>query len=39
MLRNRIAIFASLPMNSLNRLALQKNLDEIGRNTDKAVEA
>jgi hypothetical protein len=39
MLRNRLVIFVSLPMNSLNRLALQKNLDEIGRNTNKAVEA
>ncbi len=39
MLRNRLVIFVSLPMNSLNRLALQKNLDEIGRNTDKAAEA
>lgn len=39
MLRNRLSIFVSLPMNSLNRLALQKHLDDIGRNTDKAPEA
>lgn len=38
MLRNRLSIFVSLPMDSLNRLSLQKNLDEIGRNTDKATE-
>lgn len=31
MLNNRISIFTSLPMNSLDRLALQKRLDEIGR--------
>lgn len=39
MLRNRLSIFVSLPMGSLNSLALQKNLDDIGRNTDKAEEA
>lgn len=39
MLRNRLSIFVSLPMGSLNSLALQKNLDDIGRNTDKAAEA
>jgi arsenate reductase (thioredoxin) len=39
MLRNRLSIFVSLPMDSLSRLSLQKNLDEIGRNTDKATEA
>jgi arsenate reductase len=32
MLNNRISIFTSLPMNTLDRLALQKRLDEIGRN-------
>ena len=36
MLNNRISIFISLPMLSLDRLALQKRLDEIGRNLPKA---
>jgi hypothetical protein len=36
MLNNRISIFISLPMHSLDRLALQKRLDEIGRNLPKA---
>jgi len=36
MLNNRISIFTSLPMNSLDRLALQKRLDEIGRNPAQA---
>ena len=36
MLDNRISIFTSLPMASLDRLALQKRLDEIGRNLPKA---
>jgi arsenate reductase len=36
MLNNRISIFTSLPMNMLDRLALQKRLDEIGRNLPKA---
>ena len=31
MLNNRISIFISLPMKTLDRLALQKRLDEIGR--------
>ncbi len=31
MLNNRISIFISLPMNTLDKLALQKRLDEIGR--------
>jgi arsenate reductase (thioredoxin) len=31
MLYHRIAIFVALPTNSLDRLALQKKLDEIGR--------
>ena len=31
MLLNRISIFTNLPMRSLDRLALQKRLDEIGR--------
>jgi hypothetical protein len=30
-LENRIKIFVSLPINSLDRLKLQKKLDEIGR--------
>ncbi|HVT52233.1 MAG TPA: arsenate reductase ArsC [Dongiaceae bacterium] len=30
-LNNRISIFASLPLNSLDRLSLQKHLDQIGR--------
>ncbi len=36
MLNNRISIFTSLPMNTLDRLALQKRLDEIGANLPKA---
>lgn len=36
MLNNRISIFTSLPMKTLDRLALQKRLDEIGRNLPKA---
>lgn len=35
MLLNRISIFTSLPMRSLDRLALQKRLDEIGRSLPK----
>jgi protein-tyrosine-phosphatase len=31
MLRNRISIFTNLPMASLDRLSLQKRLDEIGK--------
>jgi len=31
MLRNRISIFTSLPMASLDKLSLQKRLDDIGR--------
>ena len=31
MLNNRISVFTSLPLRSLDRLALQKRLDEIGR--------
>jgi protein-tyrosine-phosphatase len=31
MLHNRIAIFANLPLASLDRLSLQKKLDDIGR--------
>jgi len=36
MLNNRISIFISLPMKSLDRLALQKRLDEIGHELPKA---
>ena len=32
MLRNRIGIFVNLPMATLDRLALQARLNEIGRN-------
>jgi hypothetical protein len=31
MLNNRISIFVSLPMKSLDKLSLQRRLDEIGR--------
>jgi arsenate reductase len=36
MLLNRISIFTSLPMRSLDRLSLQKHLDEIGRSLPKS---
>ena len=36
MLGNRISVFTSLPMQSLDRLTLQKRLDEIGRPFDKS---
>jgi arsenate reductase len=36
MLLNRISIFTSLPMRSLDRLSLQKRLDEIGRSLSKS---
>ena len=36
MLNNRISIFISLPMASLDKLALQRRLDEIGRELPKA---
>ena len=36
MLNNRISIFVSLPMNTLDKLALQKRLHEIGRELPKA---
>jgi arsenate reductase (thioredoxin) len=35
MLNNRISIFISLPMASLDKLALQRRLDEIGRTLPK----
>ena len=37
MLNNRISIFVALPMRSVDRLALQRRLDEIGRAIPKAV--
>ncbi|MEN3148362.1 arsenate reductase ArsC [Neorhizobium sp. IRAMC:178] len=36
MLNNRLSIFTSLPMTSLDKLALQKRLDEIGRSSQRA---
>lgn len=36
MLANRISIFINLPMTSLDKLALQRRLDEIGRNLPRA---
>ncbi len=36
MLTNRIGIFVNLPMESLDRLSLQKRLDEIGRALPKS---
>jgi arsenate reductase (thioredoxin) len=36
MLNNRISIFTSLPVHSLDRLALQRHLDEIGRRLPEA---
>ena len=36
MLTNRINIFVSLPMRSLDALSLQKQLDAIGKNQDRA---
>ena len=36
MLSNRIAIFVSLPLASLDRLSLQRRLDDIGRAKDAA---
>ena len=36
MLNSRISIFTSLPMASIDKLALQRRLDEIGQNAAKA---
>lgn len=36
MLTNRINIFVSLPMRSLDTLSLQKQLDAIGKNQERA---
>lgn len=38
MLSNRISIFANLPFASLDRLALERRLDEIGSSADMAVQ-
>jgi arsenate reductase len=38
MLYQRIGIFVNLPMASLDRLALQKRLDEIGRSAKATAE-
>ncbi len=38
MLHNRISIFANLPMQSLDRMTLQKRLEEIGRSTAGAAK-
>ncbi|TXH33392.1 MAG: arsenate reductase ArsC [Rhodospirillaceae bacterium] len=35
-LHNRISIFTSLPLKSLDKLSLQKRLDEIGRNLSQS---
>ncbi|WP_127107124.1 arsenate reductase ArsC [Pararhodobacter zhoushanensis] len=35
MLRSRISLFVSLPLGSLDRIALQRNLDGIGKSTAK----
>ena len=39
MLRNRISIFVSLPIATLDRFALQKQLDEIGQKTESPADA
>ena len=39
MLTNRINIFVSLPLEKLDRLSLQRKLDEIGRTKDAAADA
>lgn len=36
MLNSRISIFTSLPMKTIDKLALQRQLNEIGRNMPKA---
>lgn len=36
MLRSRISIFVSLPLDALDRMALQRNLDDIGKSVAKA---
>ncbi len=39
MLTNRIEIFVSLPLVKLDRLSLQRKLDEIGKTTDAGADA
>ena len=39
MITNRINIFVSLPMKSLDALTLQKQLDAIGKNKDRAPDS
>jgi hypothetical protein len=39
MLNNRISLFMNLPMASLDRLSLQRRLDEIGRRREAAHDA
>jgi len=36
MLSNRISVFVSLPLRSLDKLTLQRQLDSIGRSKDTA---
>jgi arsenate reductase len=36
MISNRISLFVSLPLRSLDRLSLQKQLDSIGKSKDSA---
>lgn len=38
MLRNRISIFVNLPVDTLDRFALQRELDQIGQITDSPAE-
>ena len=39
LLQRRIELFANLPVKSLNRMALQKRLDDIGKNADEKTQA
>ena len=39
MLRNRISIFVNLPINMLDRFALQKRLEDIGQVTGAPADA
>ena len=39
LLQRRIGLFANLPVRSLDRMSLQKRLDEIGRTANEAAEA
>jgi arsenate reductase len=38
-LENRVSIFVSLPIESLDRLKLQRKLDEIGRTSPQVEDA